>query len=239
MRIRFATLVALFLFVLVLVAPVSAQGVGVKFNFEAMSSYVAPVGLEPHDGTVAWSDLTVSLPRGFYANLWGSTGTDFKPNGGREIDWTGGWSGKGIDVGVAWFDFDTLFSGRKGDVWRFYSKYSREYVVRRVKLAPYGKAEYFYSTRSPSENSAHLIGGGMSSELALSRLTLALGTDVSHVGHVFGNSAGVLWQMNGRVSVKVKRVTLNPFIFKSSVPIRGAEEHKRHFSFGAGFSIGG
>ena len=238
MRTRCALVIAFF--VLAFASPVAAQSVGVKFSFETVSSYVADLGLEPHDGPVMRPDLTVSLPRGFYADLWVSTGTDFKPNPGREIDWTGGWSGRGVDVGVALFDFDTLFSGRKGDVWRFYSKYSHQVSVRGIKLSPYGKAEYFYSTIGSSENSAHLIGGGLGSEVALgSRVTLALGTDMSHVGHIFGNPAGVLWQTNGRLSVKAGRVTLHPFIFKSSVPVHGAEKHERHFSFGAGFSLGG
>src|SRR3989344_8446034 len=108
MRTRCALVIAFF--VLAFASPVAAQSVGVKFSFETVSSCVADLGLDPHDGTVMRPDLTVSLPRGFYADLWVSTGTDFKPNPGREIDWTGGWSGRGVDVGVALFDFDTLFS---------------------------------------------------------------------------------------------------------------------------------
>ncbi|MFH0890575.1 MAG: hypothetical protein V1856_00905 [Candidatus Liptonbacteria bacterium] len=232
---------SVFVLLSVLAIPAAAQEIGVKFSTELLSSYVAPIGLEPHGGTVSQSSITFSLPRGFYADLWGSTGLDFEPNPGREIDWTLGWTKGGVDVGVAYFDFDTLFSGRKGDICRFYSRYTRTLPVKRFKLEAYGKAEYYHSTVEPSRNSAHLVGGGLAPTFAFSggRFSLTLNADVSHVGRVLDHPSGLLLQTGGRLGVKAGRFTLYPLILKSSVPLAGAEQSGRHLALGAGIGGGG
>lgn len=144
------SLMALFLMV------TNAFAVDFTLTTKTLSQYVGPNGIVLRDKPVQQTDLFVSLPKSFYADIWVSLSG--KNDLGKEVDYTLGWSGEVsgllLDAGVVYYDLIQLFQSR-GDAVNFFGKVSREIAISKsVKLTPYAKAEVIMPT-----NRDYLEGG--------------------------------------------------------------------------------
>lgn len=123
----------------------------VTFSSKYFSKYVGDTGVVFYDKPVVQSEINVSLPKGFYANLWYSTSlvhSGLNTNDGNEFDPTLGWSGDvagvTLDAGITYFDIRPVGTFGRGDVWQPYIEFSKEFArdMSPHAITPYAKAEY-------------------------------------------------------------------------------------------------
>jgi hypothetical protein len=102
----------------------------VSFKSSVLSGYTDMDGQQYYTKPVIQSEITVSLVKGFYVDVWHSTGVNMKSSDGNEIETSLGWSHEGafsVDVGVSYYDLNSLFHGPRNDLYVWYAKVSHEY----------------------------------------------------------------------------------------------------------------
>ncbi|MGC9599605.1 MAG: hypothetical protein ABSE18_04440 [Minisyncoccia bacterium] len=195
-----------------------------------------------HDGPVVQSDVLVTFGNGAFFDLWGSTGLDFRPNGGREIDWTVGWGGKHISAGLTYFDLAPLFSrGGNGDMFFPFFETRKKYSFRdsHHALTPFFIAEGVILTKGTSRNSGAFISGGLRHRWTISK-RVAFGEEWKTLldTGVFRRNRGLVPSWSASLDVKLgKRITLTP----ASVRLIGPgpwihDQRKFHAVLGFGMS---
>jgi len=94
-----------------------------------------PASRELHDGWMAWNELNVNLPEGFFLNVWNTTqlaGHTPLAHGGDELDLTAGWQAdlfRGVKFTLAetYMDFYPLGQWWNGDVLATTIRLSKEF----------------------------------------------------------------------------------------------------------------
>lgn len=122
----------------------------VTFSSKYFSKYVGDTGVVLYDRPVIQNELNISLPNGFYANLWYSmslANAGLNTNDGNEFDPTLGWCGEvagiTLDAGLSYFDLRPMGTFGRGDVWQSYAEVSKEFSLHEAHdLAPYSRVEY-------------------------------------------------------------------------------------------------
>ncbi|MDD5110232.1 MAG: hypothetical protein PHI63_03375 [Patescibacteria group bacterium] len=97
-----------------------------------------------HDGWMAWTELNVQLPKGFYADLWWTYGLDdnnVNSNKGDEFEPNFGWKGKlpydlCLHLFFRYFDFYPLDEWYDSDCWIQGAALARDFVLG--KDSPHG-----------------------------------------------------------------------------------------------------
>jgi hypothetical protein len=141
----------------------------VTFSSKSSNKYVGDTGVVFYDRPVIQNELNVTLPRGFYANLWYSmalANAGWNTNDGNEFDPTIGWSGDvagvTLDTGITYFDIRPVGTFGRGDVWQPYLELGKEFApVKAHTITPYIKTEYGSPVKgnSKEDKGLHLHSG--------------------------------------------------------------------------------
>jgi hypothetical protein len=129
-----------------------ASDVTTSATTKVLSQYVGTTGVVYYDRPVLQSDIFVLLPRGFYFDIWWSTGFDdnFSGNFDDELNWTLGWSRQlpahlTLDLGIVYYDTYELFDspGPVGDTLQPYLQISRGFNIGHAhSFIPFVRLEY-------------------------------------------------------------------------------------------------
>ncbi len=110
----------------------SAEDFETSVSIDYMSKYLGSAGAVYENKPVVQPCLSISHSSGFYANLWGSVGTVNED--GDELDYIAGWTGDvgggfKANVGVGYWDFQKMFSGREDNVWNVFAEISHKLIT--------------------------------------------------------------------------------------------------------------
>ncbi len=228
--------------------PASAD-VSATLTSKVLSRYVLVNGADVYRKPVVQSELLLLLPKGFYADLFWSTGmnTQFSHDLDDEVDWTVGWSGnvgKGVvlDFGVTYFDLRSLWStkGPVGDFIQPFAQAEKTFSLSESQsLTPYLRLEVLFPTHADIRTGSYVHLGvrhvwTVSDVLALNQKLFlvgdsgAAGFDAVVIGHY---QAGLDWRM-------AKKLTLTLPTLKFSSPLSHVSDGRQgEFVYGLGMSL--
>ncbi len=238
-------------FLLQAYAASAADHVSVTSTSKLLSRYVGNNGAVLYNKPVVQTDVFVLLPRGFYADLWWSTGLDstFSNDGGDEIDWNVGWSGQigaGVvfDVGVSFLDLAELFRGR-GPIPDFVQPYTgieKTFTPSEShSLTPYLRIEFLLPVRDDVRKGMYVHLGLKHTWKATEFLVLNQKAFVLYDTGVAGFDPALIGQYQTSFDWSLsKRWTLSAPIFKFSIPLSSVSstdgrESKMVYGFGLSF----
>lgn len=199
---------------------------------------VAP-GAVPHDGPVTEAQVTATFSNGLLVDLWAQTGTDGKPNAGREIDMTVGWGNKYLQFGLTYFDLFPQFNDSGGDVIRPYLEFTLPVPVGDHTLTPFARSEYMYVTRGTDEKSATLSFAGLRHQWQVTdTLALRHGMWLVYDDGVFGRQQGGLFRYRAAISWRTPfGFTVRPVDIQASQPFGGIHDRELETTVGGGIVI--
>ena len=218
--------------------------VSVTVTSVVLSKYIGSAGSLAYDKPVWQTDIFISLPKGFYIDLWHSGDLRHglgSQNYGNEIDWTFGWSPTfkwaQVDVGATYIDEPSLFG-----------KWREDYVVPYLEvrrgidagkghtLIPYLRAELILPVKMDWEgrDDRYFLGTRHQWKVA-PWLTLNSNLAVVHgranEGIIGKYDLFAFWPVSKKVSLIVPAI-------KTALPISGvAEGHHSEIAVGAGISF--
>jgi hypothetical protein len=220
----------------------------ITFSSKYYSTYVGDTGVVFYDRPVVQNEINVSLPKGFYANLWYSTSlarAGLNTNDGNEFDPTIGWSGEvaggTLDTGISYFDIRPVGTFGRGDVWQPYIELSKECALDKAHtVAPYIKTEYGVPVQGNSREDKGLhVHGGLRHAW---QMTAAFGLK-QQADFVFDDGAFAysrLWVYSHALAVSY---TLSDWLSlelggRVYVPLIQSEERNTQMVGNAGFKVG-
>lgn len=213
------------------------------------SEYLGATGGVIHDKPVFQTDIFVSLPKGFYFDIWHSMGlenSNLSANFGDEIDLTLGWTGKlgevyYLDTGVMYYDCYPVLEGKNYDAFSPYVEVGRSMELRRFLgthiLVPFGRLEANLPTGDT--NSGTYSYAGVKHVWKISeKLQVKQKIDFLHDSGSFGAMSGLIGRYEGRLSWQAFKVmSVEPIAIKARTPISPIPEHKTEIVFGAGVTL--
>jgi hypothetical protein len=117
------------------------------------------------NGAVLQSAIEISLPKGFYVEVWNSTSLT-KNNDSRENDLTLGWAGEvgpvEIEIGGTYIDIDMVAKADESDLWQIFGIAKKEFQIsENQKLTPFVKGQIFLPVKGSSidKKGFHVITG--------------------------------------------------------------------------------
>ncbi len=201
----------LFLFSATLTAATTADTHEVKLSISTntFSDYILKHGIVAHDEPVVQSSINVSLPHGFYAELWGSSGFNHEKNFGKEVDYTVGWTGKHVKVGVSYYDLNELFNGSQNNIITpFFDVQWKRRIGEHQTLAPFFHSDYIHVTRDSGSNSGKYVLAGVRHEWRpTARLTISEKGWLSWNRGPFGHDSGFAGRYEVGLGVNLNRNT--------------------------------
>ncbi|TSC82563.1 MAG: hypothetical protein G01um101420_230 [Parcubacteria group bacterium Gr01-1014_20] len=226
-----AILVTLFAFS----ASANSQQISTAIN--VFDKYIASPGFVPHDGTVVQTDVVLSATNGFSLEVWGSSGTDFKPNFGREIDVTVAWSNAHVGLALSIFDLNNVLSAKTTDIVQPSIELHQFVTAGSHSFTAYARAEYNACTRSFVLNSAANGIVGLKHNWQVSSVfSTSQKLQVLYNDGIFGSQSGFITRFDLGVSAKVSEaVSLNGMV-KNSIPSRSLTDRREITAFGFGVS---
>ena len=213
----------------------------VLFSTTWLAKYIGRNGVIFHDEDVMNSSLAVTLPKGFYLNLFHSVGFDdsnLNSNFADEIDYTLGWSGEvktvHVNAGISYFDVFKIGSS-KGDIIQPYLYLSKTWKFGQNSITPIIQLDTFLPVKSKVLKEGLLIKAGISYSYPIfKQLSINLSMNIRYDNGAIAfqkawllqNSANLKWSINKWSSVEVgahhqlllsqasdrKRNTVNPSI---------------------------
>lgn len=198
---------------------------------------------------VVQTDLFISLTKGFYLDLWWTSGFNKNFNGGfdDEIDYTVGWSGKiknlNFDLGVAYFDLFSL--GRMaGDILDPYFEFGKSFQIKeRHTLTPYFRTEIYFPVAwkgVDAKHGAYIFGGVKHEWQALEHLTIKQKLAVLYdTGTFVASDRGLLGDYDLALSWQVtEKMSIDAPTFHAIVPLSNFNDgRKTNTVFGTGITF--
>lgn len=213
----------------------------------AQSSYLLDNGIAFHDGPVLQSEILISLPKGFYLDLWHSMGMDgsgLSSGLDDELDYTAGWRGDvrgySLDMGVLYMDMIKVLDLPDGDIMLPYFEVSRNLPFKGKQLYnPYVKIQPGLPANGSYPAGGLYVGVGLRHLYQISK-ALRLGEEFAliHDSGAFGFESGKLF----KYAVGVNRKLPGPFsldmpMFKFIAPVSGMSDRKKETSVGIRLGI--
>lgn len=171
----------------------------VTISSTILTKYVDDNGTHYGNGAVVQSALEISLPKGFYVEVWNSTSLTRNPEG-RENDMTLGWGGEvgpvEIEIGGTYIDIEKMIKADESDLWLIFGIAKKEFQISdKQKLIPFLKGQFYLPVKGSSvgKKGFQLIVG-LEHELSLSKL-VALSNKLSFMyddGAVGYQRAGII-----------------------------------------------
>jgi len=232
----------------VVFAEEAKKDISVTLSSKVYSEYLSSnSGGICHDGPVIQTDMFISLPRGFYFDVWhsaGLNGTDLSSDYGDEIDYTIGWSGKvkgiGLDLGVAYFDLIDLFEAPHGDLIMPYLEFNKGFdISKNHRLTPFVCFKFPYSAKGDE------LGHGFRTYLGTKhawqinpKLSFNQKINLLFDDGACGNDSGVLGQYQGGISWQAsKQLTLDLISVKAVTPLTSlSDSRETKIVYGAGIT---
>lgn len=226
---RFTSVVVFTLFI---AAAALADGPAVSGGI--YSGYMTQNGILLCNTPSAQVDVTVPIGRGFYADLWADQSLNGKNN---EVDWTLGWSGKGVDVKAAFFQLDPV--GSKNTTFyasTIFSQPTRH--IGRHAYWMYAQADYIRPSFQQSADSGTWLRVGATDVLAFTpRTHLVQNGWVMRDNGVFGGPSVTVVRYEAAMSFQRTRYSFGP-ILKLSVPLKKVDGRERQLIFGLDMNVG-
>lgn len=147
----------------------------VTISSTSLTKYVDENGAHYGNGAVLQSALTISLPKGFYVEVWNNTSLTKNPEG-RENDLTLGWEGEvgpvEIEIGGTYIDIDGVLKVNEADLWQIFGIAKKEFqILERQKMIPFIKGEvYLPVKRSSIDKKGFLLMAGMEHGMPLGKI---------------------------------------------------------------------
>lgn len=227
------------------------RDISFTLSSKVYSKYLSELGTGSvcHDKPVIQTDLLISLPKGFYLNIWHSAGLDegLSSNYGNEINYTLGWSGKlretKLSLGLSYFDCADLFIMPRGDLVFPYLEISKEIKVSKSHtLEPYVSFGFPFSAHSNEFGHAVFYRAGVYHFWQINekfRLYNKANLFFDN-GGLSGYDSGLLGQYRCDFSYQIsKSITLDLISVKLNTPLSSLsdERNKTNISYGAGIKI--
>lgn len=173
------------------------------------SQYMTEHGVVLHDKPVVQANAFQGFGHGYYADLWVSRSFDGRNS---EVDYTVGWSGKHLDLSIAYFDLNP--TREPNDVIQTTAKLSSTpRALGAHKLAGYLVLNYTYAREVPSKNSGMWLRAGLSDAWAISpHVTVAQNFWLLHDGGVFQGESGFMTRYETSVRLRRGSYTLEPIV---------------------------
>jgi hypothetical protein len=223
------------------VANVTVAQVRLDVSVDIKNRYLVDNAVVPHDDPVVQTDLWFTLPHGFYADLWLSTGLDGKNNGGREANYGAGNRGTFWDVSLFYFDFADLFSKKAfGDVFSARLELFKRFELNESNgITLFARPEYLLATYKPADNSGALIHGGIRHHWSIGE-NVSVNTygRLTHDTGLFQADSGWLLDLGSKLSYRVtKAITVHPLNARMVSPIIGINDRDTNWSVGTGITV--
>jgi hypothetical protein len=220
----------------------------VTFSSKVFSKYVGDTGVVFYDRPVIQSELNVSLPKGFYANIWYSMSlahAGLDTNDGNEFDPTIGWSGDiagiTLDAGMTYFDLRPVGTFGRGDVWQPYVEFSKEFELNKAHaIAPFARTEYGIPVQGNAreDRGLHVHGGFRHKWQVADKLGLSQQADFAFDDGAYGYSRARVYSHTLAVSYAVTDWLGFELGGKVYVPLTQAENRNTRMVGTAGFKVG-
>lgn len=220
----------------------------VTFSSKYYSKFVGDTGTVSYDRPVIQNELNVSLPKGFYANLWYSMSLahmGLDTNDGNEFDPTIGWSGDvagvTLDAGITYFDILPVGTFGRGDVWQPYVEFNKEFALNKAHgITPYVKTEYGIPVQGNAreDKGLHVHSGLRHKWQIADKLGLSQQAEFTFDDGAFGYSRAWVYSHTLTVAYSVTDWLSLEVCGKVYVPMEKADEgHSTQVVGNAGFKV--
>jgi len=227
------------------------EGVAVEVTSQWLSQYVNTGGISFSGGPVLQSSLTVSLPSGFYAQVWHSTEIDANllDNPGAELDFYLGWSGRLYwlenpflnslewDVNISYQDYPGLFSRMKEDFLGLELEVKKPFELNEVHvLSPFVAVEYYYPLNgNGGEQGAYASVGLRHSWKIWESISLEQSVRGTYDSGAFGYESGIVGAYTASLQWKAtEHLNVDLGLVQYTVPISSFHNRKNEIVYGAG-----
>ncbi len=218
-------------------------------TIQVKDKYLLGKDIVAYNKPVVQTDLFIPLIKGFYLDLWWSSGFNKNLNGGfdDEIDYTVGWSGEvknlNLDLGVAYYNLFNL--GRvAGDILQPYFEFGKSFRIKEQHLlTPYFRTEIYFPVewKGVDAKRGALIFGGVKYEWqALEYLTVSQKLAMVYdTGTFIASDRGFLGDYNLALSWKVtEKMSIDLPTFRAIVPLSNLNDGRETKTvFGTGITF--
>lgn len=223
--------------------------ISVTLSSKVWSKYLGTTGSIVHDKPVLQTDIFVSLPKGFYFDIWHSMGLDdhkLSSNFGDEIDLTLGWTG-GIgkkfylNVGLAYYDCYQLLRGKQFDAFAPFAEVGRPFEVGRFlgthTIIPFGRLELNFPT-GDLDSGIYSYAGIKHAWKISEKLQMKQKADFLYDSGSFGVKSGLIGRYESGLSWQIsKKISVEPINIKARTPISSISDRKTEIVFGTGITL--
>ena len=209
-----------------------------------VNKYMVGAGSVVHNDPCLHVNVYMPIQSGWYADLWVSSGFDAKPNFGREVDYTAGYSASNWEVGGSFFDLNNVFELKTADIVDFFGE--ARYTVqidstRNFWLKPFARVEYMLVTRNTRDLSAGTYALGTKGNATLGIVGLSAEVKALYDDGVFGGDQGWVGRLSASISVNPKNGVLTSISVGVKqtllVGIHDARRPETVFTAGASFGF--
>lgn len=227
------------------------KGVTVEVASQWLSQYVNTGGISFYDKPVLQSSLTITLPSGFYGQVWHSTGisSDLLNNRGAELDLYLGWSGRLYwlenpilnslewDMYVSYQDYPGLFSKMKEDFLGLGLEVKKPFEIDESHtLSPFVAVEYYYplSGNGGEQGMYSSIGIKHSCKIWKS-ISLEQSVRGTYDSGAFGMESGLVGAYTASLQWKATdHLNVDLGLVQYTVPISSFHDRSNEIVYGAG-----
>lgn len=241
----FLLLVVIGLFSIIASQSNAGDDFSVTVSSKVWSEYVGAMGVVVHNKPVLQTDLCLSLPKGFYFDIWHSAGLDdddLSSNFGDEIDLTGGWTGEigknfYLNVGLIYYDIYPLLEGDQLDAFVPFIEAGRNFEVGSHTIVPFGRLEVNLLT-GDTNSGVYLFAGVKHVWKLPADFSIRQKADLFYDSGGFGMIPGLLGRYEGELSWQVSGIiSLEPISVRVRTPLDSIPDRETEAAFGAGATL--
>lgn len=224
------------------------QDISVTISSKIYSKYLGSyTGKVCDDDPSLQNDLFITLPKGFYLEIWNSIGLDgtgLSSDYGDELDYLVGWSGKSeeinLDIGIAYIDCIDLFESPRGDLILPYLEINKEFdVSEKHRLTPYIGFEFPFSAKGNEFGHGFFARFGVKHAWQISpKLVFNQKINLFFDDGALGGDSGILGQYRCDLSWQIsKSTTIDLISIKAIDPITSLSDgRKTEMVYGTGIA---
>jgi hypothetical protein len=226
------------------------KGVAVEVASQWLSRYVSTGGVAFSKDPVLQSSLTVTLPSGFYGQVWHSTGisSDLLNNTGAELDLYLGWSGRMYwlenpflnslewDLYISYQGYPSLFR-MKDDYMGLGFEVKKPFELNDCHmLSPFVAAEYYYPlSGNGGEQGAYASVGLKHSWKVWGPVSLEQSVRGTYDSGVYGMESGLVGAYTASLQWKaIEHLNVDLGLLQYTVPISSFHDRSNEIVYGAG-----
>jgi len=224
------------------------QDISVTVSSKVYSKYLGShTGSICDDDPSLQNDLFVSLPKGFYLEIWHSVGLDgtgLSSDYGDELDYIIGWKGEvkeiNLDLGAVYIDCVDLFKSPQGDLIIPYLEVNKEFdISENHRLTPYVCFEFPYSAKGDEFGHGLWTYFGTKHAWQITpKFAFSQKVNLFFDDGACGNDSGLLGQYRCDLSWQIsKSTTIDLISIKAITPFTSlSDNRKTEIVYGAGIT---